>query len=219
MAPSSLPIREGVRFIRKPASADDLRDAVANALTPFNLGPQIDLAGLGFDRAGQRLLRDGGSEQLTPIEFRLLDHLATRRGSIARTEDLLEDVWHYTKGTASSDVVRSHMKNLRAKIRRVNDGQDIIETIPRRGYRLCASRVDKSAFQNASPQCPHFDTAHRRRTKFPPLGENSFKKKHPQTNFRNTGGKQGCIACQNKRTASPPRTPYLESARSTRYQS
>jgi DNA-binding winged helix-turn-helix (wHTH) protein len=32
--------------------------------------------------------------------------------------------------------VRSRLKNLRAKLRSVNEGRDLIETIPRRGYRL-----------------------------------------------------------------------------------
>jgi DNA-binding response OmpR family regulator len=137
VAPSFLPIGESDRLVRKPASADELRKAVAAVLAGEALGPQVDLgAGLIFDRTGQRIMRDGLSEQLTPIEFRLLDYLASVRGDIASAQDLLEHVWHYTQATASSEVVRSHLKNLRVKIRRVNAGQDIVETIPRRGYRL-----------------------------------------------------------------------------------
>lgn len=138
VALSPPPIRDIDRFVRKPASADDLRDAVATALGPVGLGSQIDFGDLTFDRNGERLTRGDLSEQLTPFEFRLLDYLAGAHGNIVPTHDLLEHVWHYTQADASSEVVRSHLKNLRAKIRRVNDDQDIIETIPRRGYRLSA---------------------------------------------------------------------------------
>lgn len=137
VAPSSRPIREGDRIVRKPASSDDLRNAVASALGAGKLSEVIDLVGLTFDRPGQRILNGDLAETLTPIEFRLLEYLSSVRGSIARTEDLLEHVWQYSRETSSSDVVRSHMKNLRAKMRRVvSDGKDPIETIPRRGYRL-----------------------------------------------------------------------------------
>jgi hypothetical protein len=36
----------------------------------------------------------------------------------------------YTSGTAYSEAVRSHLKNLRAKIRRVNVARDLIEAAP-----------------------------------------------------------------------------------------
>jgi len=102
-------------------------------------GPEVNLAGLTFDRPGQRIHRGDLFEQLTPIEFRLLQYLASSRGNIVSAQDLLEHIWNYTQATASTEVVRSHLKNLRAKVRRVNDNQDIIETVPRRGYRLSAS--------------------------------------------------------------------------------
>ncbi|MEO8457129.1 MAG: helix-turn-helix domain-containing protein [Chloroflexota bacterium] len=129
-------MREGDRFIQKPATPDQLRDAISNILASVAVGPLVDLRGVIFDRPGQRLGGEGNFEQLTPTEFRLLDYLLTTRGRIAATDELLQNVWHYTSDTASSDVVRSHLKNLRAKIRRVNEGNDLIETIPRRGYRL-----------------------------------------------------------------------------------
>lgn len=132
VAPGGLALQDTDRSVRKPATADDLLGAVAKALAPV----VVEFGDLTFDRTGQRIVGGDLSEQLTPIEFRLLDHLAGARGSIVSTQDLLEHVWHYTQADASTEVVRSHLKNLRAKIRRVNAGQDIIETIPRRGYRL-----------------------------------------------------------------------------------
>ncbi len=77
--------------------------------------------------------------QLTPIEFRLFDYLGGIRGSIALTAELLDHAWHYTSGTASSEVARAHLKKRRRKIRRVNEGRDLIETIQRRGYRVIST--------------------------------------------------------------------------------
>jgi DNA-binding response OmpR family regulator len=139
-AARKLPLREGDRLVRRPVTPDELRAAVDDTIrAAYELSAQIDLSGVRFDRPGQRLIRGGEIEQLTLTEFHLLDYLASVRGTIASSAELLDHVWHYTSGTASSEVVRSHLKNLRAKIRRVNEGRDLIETIPRRGYRLIAN--------------------------------------------------------------------------------
>jgi len=45
--------------------------------------------------------------------------------------------------TGSRDVVRTHMRNLRAKIRHTTAGREIVRTLPRRGYRLV---VEPGAF-------------------------------------------------------------------------
>jgi DNA-binding response OmpR family regulator len=136
-AARNLPFRDGDRLVRKPASPDELRAAIDDTLhAAYEFGTQLNVSGVTFDRLGQRLIRGAEIEQLTLTEFHLLDYLASVRGTIASSAELLDHVWHYTSGTASSEVVRSHLKNLRRKIRRVNEGRDLIETIPRRGYRL-----------------------------------------------------------------------------------
>jgi DNA-binding response OmpR family regulator len=134
---AGVPLRDGDRLVQKPASSGELRAAVAELLRASEvMGNQLDLCGVTFDRVGQRLRRGAEVAQLTLTESHLLDYLASVRGTIASSAELLDHVWHYTGGTASSEVVRSHLKNLRHKIRAVNEGRDLIETIPRRGYRL-----------------------------------------------------------------------------------
>lgn len=137
--PGKLPLRDGDQVVPKPPSSDSLRAAVAAALQGADTGePETPLDGAIFDRAGQRVLYKGTSVQLTPIEFNVLDRLVRSRGVIVSTEDLLENVWGYAPGTGSSEVVRSHLKNLRAKLRGIGTGHDLIETVPRRGYRFVA---------------------------------------------------------------------------------
>jgi DNA-binding response OmpR family regulator len=61
---------------------------------------------------------DGREVRLTPTEFDLLYHFASHPGEVFSARDLLQVVWGYApKGPGSStDVVRWHIKNLRAKI-------------------------------------------------------------------------------------------------------
>ncbi len=73
---------------------------------------------------------------MTSTEFRLMEYLAQRQGVIASSEELLEKVWEFHPGTGSSELVRSHVKNLRAKVRIAAPGRELIQTVPRRGYRL-----------------------------------------------------------------------------------
>ena len=91
---------------------------------------------LQLDRTTHELKGNGVHVQLTPTEFRLLKYLAQRQGAIASSEELLEKVWEFYPGTGSSELVRSHVRNLRAKVRIAAPGRDLIQTVPRRGYRL-----------------------------------------------------------------------------------
>jgi DNA-binding response OmpR family regulator len=137
MLPGRLPTARGDQVVGKPVDARDLLAAVAAALRSLPaLSAQVDLDGVTLDRPGQRLLKGDASIQLTPIEFRLMEYLVQVRGGIASNEDLLQEIWHYAPGTGSSEVVRSHLKNLRSKLRTLTASPQLIETVPRRGYRL-----------------------------------------------------------------------------------
>jgi len=66
----------------------------------------------------------------------LLSYLAERQAAIVSTAELLENVWEFHPGTGSSELVRSHIRNVRAKLKQATGGRDLIRTAPRRGYRL-----------------------------------------------------------------------------------
>ena len=96
----------------------------------------ISIGNLALDRNSHELRGDGVTVQLTPTEFRLMYYLIQRRGSIVSAKELLEKVWEFFPGTGSSELVRSHVRNLRNKLRIVAGGADLVQTVPRRGYRL-----------------------------------------------------------------------------------
>ncbi|MEE8369253.1 MAG: response regulator transcription factor [Dehalococcoidia bacterium] len=137
--PGVLPVRAGLdEVVVKPSSATDIRNAVERALTASHRArPTVVLvADLELDGISHELRGNGVQVQLTPTEFRIMEYLAQRQGVIASSEELLEKVWEFHPGTGSSELVRSHVRNLRAKIRIAAPGRELIQTVPRRGYRL-----------------------------------------------------------------------------------
>lgn len=72
---------------------------------------------------------------LTPTEFDLLRYLVSSAGEVISGEKLLRDVWGRRTTSADMGLIRTHIKNLRAKIGFSNvDPYRIIQTIPRHGY-------------------------------------------------------------------------------------
>ncbi len=125
-------------IVTKPCEGKDIRRAVEKTLEAAGgTRPEvISIGDLALDRSSHELRGDGATVQLTPTEFRLMSYLVQRRGSIVPAEELLEKVWEFFPGTGSSELVRSHVRNLRNKLRTVTGGEDLVQTVPRRGYRL-----------------------------------------------------------------------------------
>jgi len=137
--PGSLPVRAAFdEVVIKPCSAKGVRQALERALAASHRArPSVMIVGdLELDRVTQELKGNGLQVQLTPMEFRLMEYLVQRQGAVVSSEELLEKVWKFHPGTGSSELVRSHLRNLRAKVRIAAPGRELIQTVPRRGYRL-----------------------------------------------------------------------------------
>ena len=135
----SLPMEpERDEIVVKPCDGKEIRHAVEKTLnSAHHVSPTALMIGdISLDRSSHELRGDGVSVQLTPTEFRLVQYLAQRRGVIISTEELLEKVWEFFPGTGSSELVRSHVRNLRGKLRIATGGAELVQTVPRRGYRL-----------------------------------------------------------------------------------
>jgi DNA-binding response OmpR family regulator len=74
--------------------------------------------------------------QLTQVEFSLLHYLMCHPAEIFSSEQLLQQVWGYSWGTADPSLVRWHIRNLRAKIEPDPAQPQYICTVPRQGYLL-----------------------------------------------------------------------------------
>jgi len=93
----------------------------------------IVVGDLEINRAERRVRRAGVEAHLTPTEFDLLVHLASRPRAVLPRERLLAEVWGWADASGTR-TVDSHVKALRRKL-----GADVIRTVHGVGYALEAS--------------------------------------------------------------------------------
>lgn len=125
-------------YIVKPFGTRELVARVNAALRRVGEGadaPRLEADGLVVDLAAHTVSRDGRDVHLTPIEFTLLAALMRHRGRLLTHRALLVEVW----GPGYADdtqVLRTHIANVRRKIERPDDGPRLIVTEPGVGYRF-----------------------------------------------------------------------------------
>ena len=81
-----------------------------------------------IDAASRRVRCDGQLVHLTPIEFDLLQYLASRPGRVSSREELLGKVWGYDVPSGER-TVDSHIRSIRRKL-----GADVVRTVHGVGY-------------------------------------------------------------------------------------
>ena len=94
------------------------------------------VADLALDPVTGQVRRGDQAINLTPIEFRLLNHLARHRGQALSRAQIVEAVWGYAPDLESEKTVNVHIRHLREKIEVKPDEPAIILTVPGIGYRL-----------------------------------------------------------------------------------
>jgi DNA-binding response OmpR family regulator len=106
-------------------------ERIAAASAPQALQtPPILLGDLEINRTERRVRRAGVEAHLTPIEFDLLVHLASRPRAVLPRERLLAEIWGWADASGTR-TVDSHVKALRRKL-----GADLIRTVHGVGYAL-----------------------------------------------------------------------------------
>ncbi|HZS66512.1 MAG TPA: response regulator [Burkholderiales bacterium] len=105
-------------YITKPFGVGELLARVRAALRHAARSPAGEMLVLGpaqVDLQKRRAWRDGAEVRLTPIEFRLLAHLAKHLGMVVTHRQLLAEVWgpSYVEQT---HYLRIYMKQLRDKL-------------------------------------------------------------------------------------------------------
>ncbi|WP_062515943.1 response regulator transcription factor [Demequina gelatinilytica] len=91
----------------------------------------IAIADLEIDVDGVRATRAGTPLDLTPTEFRLLEHLALHAGRVLSKAQLLDEIWGYDFG-GDGQVVERFVSTLRRKL----GEPDLIRTVRGFGYML-----------------------------------------------------------------------------------
>ena len=91
--------------------------------------------GLVIDADTYRAALDGTPLDLTPVEFRLLETLATHPGRVFSRAGLLERLYDDHR-IVSDRTVDSHVKNLRRKLADAAPGRELVQSVYGVGYRL-----------------------------------------------------------------------------------
>ena len=91
---------------------------------------------LVVDRSRATVSRHGDEIVLTPIEFRLLVHLAQHPGQVFSRAQLLEAVWGYSADLSDENTVKVHVRRLREKIEPDPKNPPYLLTVRGFGYRL-----------------------------------------------------------------------------------
>ncbi len=123
-------------LLRKPFPWPELSRLIREATTKLTFGSSNQRTAIKLSRDAYELRGEAGSVLLTPTEFRLADYLMEQVDRIIGTEELLQRVWGYYPRTGNPEVVRSHVRNLRLKIKRATSSDEMIQTVPGHGYRL-----------------------------------------------------------------------------------
>ena len=84
-----------------------------------------------------RVSSESGEDFLRPREMDLLVYLAEQQGQIVTVDDIVSDVWSGVEVT--NDSLYFSISQLRKRLDESDAKDSIIETIPKRGYRLTVS--------------------------------------------------------------------------------
>jgi two-component system KDP operon response regulator KdpE len=125
-------------YVTKPFGARELVARVQAALRRAGGGPDepaIRVDGLEVDLSARTVRVNGSEVHLTPIEFDLLRTLARNRGRLMTHRALLVEVWG-PQYASDTQILRTHIANLRRKIEPAGEGPRYIRTDPGVGYRL-----------------------------------------------------------------------------------
>lgn len=125
-------------YVTKPFGMDELLARVRAATrTAATTTPQLvlELDGLRLDITDVRASRDGADIHLTPTEWRIVEVLARRRGTLVRKRELLHAVWGPSYDS-ETNYLRVHMASIRRKLEADPGHPRIFITEAGLGYRM-----------------------------------------------------------------------------------
>jgi two-component system KDP operon response regulator KdpE len=106
-------------YVTKPFSTPELlarvRAALRRRMAGSDSAPNLEFGRCTVDLARREARNAEGELHLTPLEYRLLDVLASHAGLVIRTPQLLREVWGPGRADDSGSL-RVCMRNLRQKL-------------------------------------------------------------------------------------------------------
>lgn len=125
-----------VQVFRRPLDLRQLRQALQ--LLVGGGGGTRDLqlpVGVTLDAGTNTITLGDSSVVLTGREAQVLRALASARGEVVPVDEMIHRVW--ATESRNTDALRTHIRAIRAKLVSIG-ARDLIQNLPRRGYRLRA---------------------------------------------------------------------------------
>lgn len=127
-------------YVTKPFGMDELLARVRAATRATATARTVlEVDGLSLDFADARASRDGADIHLTPTEWRIVEILARRRGTLVRKRELLHEVWGPSYDT-ETNYLRVHLASIRRKLEADPAHPRIFITETGLGYRMRPGR-------------------------------------------------------------------------------
>lgn len=111
------------------------RNAPADAPGSAAPLPPGAVSGLAIHTESHRVELDGSKLELTPVEFRLLETLASHPGRVFSRVALMDRIYDDHR-EVSDRTMDSHVKNLRRKLAEASPRRNLLHTVHGVGYRL-----------------------------------------------------------------------------------
>jgi DNA-binding response OmpR family regulator len=126
-------------YLVKPFDLDELAARI-RALSRRSLEtkpPVLNYGKLQLDPASNEVNYDGRVLTLTPKEYMILELLMRHPSRVFSRSEILDKLWEIDKIIVPSDrTVRTHITNLRHKLKDAGMSADCLETVYGLGYRL-----------------------------------------------------------------------------------
>ncbi|HEY9596940.1 MAG TPA: response regulator transcription factor [Cyanophyceae cyanobacterium] len=124
-------------YLVKPFKLEELAARIrALARRSRDLIPPVLTQGkLKLDPATQAVTYDDNLLALTPKEYLMLEYFMRRPGQVLTQSALLDKLWEFDQESGKG-ALRTHLNNLRNKLRAAGSPGNLIETVYGMGYRL-----------------------------------------------------------------------------------
>lgn len=90
---------------------------------------------LRLDPTSQRVAYCSETLSLTPKEYLLLEYFMRHPGQVLSRSALLDQLWEFDQESGEG-TIKTHLTNLRGKLKAAGSSKDFIETVYGMGYRL-----------------------------------------------------------------------------------
>ena len=126
--------RDASQVLRRPLDLREIRQALQTLVRGIGGTRELKLVGgIVLDSSTDTIRLGNRSAVLTRREVQVLQTLASARGAVVPTDEMMHRIW--ATESRNTDALRSHIRAIRAKLASIG-ASDLIQNLPRRGYRL-----------------------------------------------------------------------------------